>query len=133
MNALAESTFTASLDRIQHGGAAAVEPSADSLRTRFAAVVFDMDGVVTDTAAVHASAWKSLFDALLADERLMALETDGEIDRSPFDIARDYRDFVMGAAARTGSAPCWPPAARTSRRAPTTTSRAPGASRARRR
>jgi beta-phosphoglucomutase-like phosphatase (HAD superfamily) len=38
------------------------------LRTTFAAVIFDMDGVVTDTAAVHASAWKSLFDALLADE-----------------------------------------------------------------
>lgn len=102
MNALAESTFTASLDRIQHGGAAAVEPSADSLRTRFAAVVFDMDGVVTDTAAVHASAWKSLFDALLADERLMALETDGEIDRSPFDIARDYRDFVDGRRREDG-------------------------------
>ena len=29
------------------------------------AVVFDMDGVVTKTATVHAAAWKKLFDAYL--------------------------------------------------------------------
>ena len=29
------------------------------------AVIFDMDGVVTETATVHASAWKRLFDAFL--------------------------------------------------------------------
>jgi beta-phosphoglucomutase family hydrolase len=31
------------------------------------AVVFDMDGVVTDTASVHAAAWKRLFDGYLAE------------------------------------------------------------------
>ena len=31
----------------------------------FGAVVFDMDGVVTDTAGLHAEAWKALFDAEL--------------------------------------------------------------------
>jgi alpha,alpha-trehalase len=31
------------------------------------AVVFDMDGVVTDTASVHAAAWKRLFDGFLAE------------------------------------------------------------------
>ena len=29
------------------------------------AVIFDMDGVVTQTAVVHASSWKKLFDAFL--------------------------------------------------------------------
>ena len=31
------------------------------------AVVFDMDGVITDTATVHAAAWKRTFDAFLAE------------------------------------------------------------------
>jgi hypothetical protein len=32
---------------------------------RLRAVIFDMDGVITDTAAVHRAAWKELFDAFL--------------------------------------------------------------------
>ena len=35
-------------------------------RERFDAVVFDMDGVITDTAKVHADAWKRMFDDYLA-------------------------------------------------------------------
>jgi beta-phosphoglucomutase family hydrolase len=31
----------------------------------FDAVIFDMDGVITDTASVHAAAWKQSFDAYL--------------------------------------------------------------------
>ena len=31
----------------------------------YGAVIFDMDGVVTDTASLHAAAWKALFDAVL--------------------------------------------------------------------
>ncbi|MQX37039.1 HAD family hydrolase [Roseospira navarrensis] len=31
----------------------------------FKAIICDLDGVVTDTAAVHAAAWKSLFDGVL--------------------------------------------------------------------
>lgn len=33
----------------------------------FRAVIFDMDGVVTDTAGVHARAWKELFDSALPE------------------------------------------------------------------
>ncbi len=33
----------------------------------FDAAIFDMDGVVTDTAAVHAAAWKTMFDAYLSE------------------------------------------------------------------
>jgi beta-phosphoglucomutase family hydrolase len=32
---------------------------------QFDAVIFDMDGVITDTASVHAAAWKQTFDAYL--------------------------------------------------------------------
>lgn len=59
-------------------------------REQFDAVLFDMDGVITDTAAAHAAAWKRLFDAYLA-ERAQREPTD---DR-PFD-ATDYRAFVDG-------------------------------------
>ena len=31
------------------------------------AVIFDLDGVITDTASVHAAAWKRMFDQFLAD------------------------------------------------------------------
>jgi beta-phosphoglucomutase family hydrolase len=51
------------------------------------AVVFDMDGVVTDTARVHALAWKRLFDEFLR----------GRAEHfSPFDIERDYARYVDG-------------------------------------
>ena len=33
--------------------------------TEFDAVIFDMDGVITDTASVHAAAWKQTFDTYL--------------------------------------------------------------------
>jgi trehalose 6-phosphate phosphatase len=36
------------------------------------AVIFDLDGVVTDTASTHAEAWKQLFDEYLK-ERARAL------------------------------------------------------------
>jgi trehalose 6-phosphate phosphatase len=55
------------------------------------AVLFDMDGVVTDTAGAHALAWKRLFDEYL-DERAARIE---EAVR-PFDIERDYHEYVDG-------------------------------------
>ena len=54
------------------------------------AVIFDLDGVVTDTASVHSAAWKRLFDAYL-EER--AVRTGGEW--SPF-VPEDYRRYVDG-------------------------------------
>ncbi|RPF28252.1 beta-phosphoglucomutase family hydrolase [Georgenia muralis] len=62
------------------------------------AVIFDMDGVVTDTAAVHAAAWKRLFDDVLADPRL----SGGPY--APFDITEDYRLYVDGRAREDGVA-----------------------------
>ncbi len=46
---------------------------ADAFPTsRLDAVVFDMDGVVTETAIVHFGAWKQLFDAVLATRSAVA-------------------------------------------------------------
>jgi alpha,alpha-trehalase len=57
----------------------------------WAAVIFDLDGVVTDTAAAHARAWKEMFDAYLAARQ----RREGEY-RAPFDIEEDYRRHVDG-------------------------------------
>ncbi len=56
-----------------------------------AAVVFDLDGVVTDTAAVHAAAWKRLFDEFLEAQA----EATGT-SQPPFDLDTDYRRHVDG-------------------------------------
>lgn len=48
------------------------------------AVVFDSDGVVTDTARVHAAAWKHVFDSFLRGRS------------APFDIRADYVRYVDG-------------------------------------
>jgi hypothetical protein len=40
-----------------------------TIQPPYDAVIFDMDGVVTDTASLHAKAWKQLFDQVLADPR----------------------------------------------------------------
>ena len=55
------------------------------------AVLFDLDGVLTRTASVHAAAWKKLFDGFL--ERRSA-ETGQTF--VPFDIQADYRRYVDG-------------------------------------
>ncbi|NIO08862.1 MAG: trehalose-phosphatase [Deltaproteobacteria bacterium] len=55
------------------------------------AIIFDLDGVVTDTAKVHATAWKELFDNYLKKRE----QRDRELFR-PFDITTDYLTFVDG-------------------------------------
>jgi len=55
------------------------------------AVIFDMDGVVTQTALVHAAAWKKLFDAYLRDRA----EATGQ-PFVPFDEHADYERYVDG-------------------------------------
>jgi beta-phosphoglucomutase family hydrolase len=50
------------------------------------ACLFDMDGVLTETATVHAAAWKETFDAYL--------ERRG--GQAPFDAGHDYDEYVDG-------------------------------------
>ncbi len=61
------------------------------------AVIFDLDGVVTMTAKIHAAAWKELFDGYL-EER--AART-GERFR-PFELPADYRQYVDGKSRYQG-------------------------------
>ncbi|MGM0681549.1 MAG: trehalose-phosphatase [Thermodesulfobacteriota bacterium] len=55
------------------------------------AFIFDLDGVVTRTAAVHARAWKKMFDDYLDDLG----NREGKKYR-PFDITVDYSRYVDG-------------------------------------
>jgi beta-phosphoglucomutase family hydrolase len=55
------------------------------------ALLFDMDGVLTQTAKVHAAAWKQMFDEFLHEH---ADQTGTPFQ--PFDIARDYGQYVDG-------------------------------------
>lgn len=47
-----------------------ISPTASAAQSPFDAVIFDLDGVVTDTASVHEAAWKQLFDGVLEDPRI---------------------------------------------------------------
>src|ERR1700751_1045289 len=60
-------------------------------RERYDAVLLDLDGVITDTASVHAACWKQMFDEYLQKRAAQR----GEAFR-PFDIATDYRLYVDG-------------------------------------
>ncbi len=63
------------------------------------AVLFDLDGVLTKTASVHAAAWKKLFDGFLKARAARAGEPF-----VPFDIDADYRRYVDGKPRYDGVA-----------------------------
>jgi beta-phosphoglucomutase family hydrolase len=60
-------------------------------RDQYDAVLLDLDGVITDTASIHAACWKQMFDEYLLKRTTLR----GEVFR-PFDIATDYRLYVDG-------------------------------------
>ena len=60
-------------------------------RDQYDAILFDLDGVITNTANLHANCWKQVFDEYLqkrASERQEAFR--------PFDLAADYQLYVDG-------------------------------------
>ncbi|MCW2947840.1 MAG: Haloacid dehalogenase superfamily, subfamily variant 3 with third motif having or [Actinoallomurus sp.] len=59
------------------------------------ACLFDMDGVLTRTATVHAAAWKQMFDEFLR-------KRDGDSYR-PFDPVADYDEYVDGKPREDGT------------------------------
>lgn len=61
------------------------------------ACLFDLDGVLTDTASLHTRAWKAMFDAYLAQRAAAREETF-----VPFDPAADYRQYVDGKKREDG-------------------------------
>ncbi|MEJ2230965.1 MAG: beta-phosphoglucomutase family hydrolase [Nitrospirales bacterium] len=60
-------------------------------RDKFDAVLFDLDGVITATANVHAKCWKIMFDEYLQNRASRTGEPF-----QPFEIATDYRLYVDG-------------------------------------
>jgi len=67
-------------------------------RDQFDAVLFDMDGVLTATAEVHAQAWKEMFDEFLKNREQQL----GEPFR-PFEIGTDYLLLVDGKPREDGT------------------------------
>ncbi|MGH9127945.1 MAG: HAD family hydrolase [Acidimicrobiales bacterium] len=63
----------------------------------FGAWLFDMDGVLTKTAEVHAEAWKQAFDGFLDEE---AARTGKSF--APFDPVGDYERYVDGEPRSDG-------------------------------
>jgi beta-phosphoglucomutase family hydrolase len=62
------------------------------------ACLFDLDGVLTQTAKIHAEAWKQMFDGYL---RQRAEQTGGQF--VPFDKRGDYDEYVDGKPRADGT------------------------------
>jgi beta-phosphoglucomutase family hydrolase len=60
-------------------------------RDKYDAVLLDLDGVITDTASLHAACWKQMFD-----EYLQKRATQRSEAFRPFDLVTDYRLYVDG-------------------------------------
>ncbi len=58
------------------------------------AIILDMDGVITDSARLHANAWKQMFDEYL--EKVQGKNFD------PLDIGKDYKRFIDGVSRHDG-------------------------------
>ncbi|THA59529.1 HAD family hydrolase [Streptomyces sp. A0958] len=61
-------------------------------------VVLDTDGVLLDSAVVHAAAWKTAFDACLAEPA-----SDEPGAGAPFDADAEYRRYVDGRSRYDGA------------------------------
>jgi beta-phosphoglucomutase family hydrolase len=72
-------------------------PPKSITKADFDAVLFDLDGVVTETAKVHAVCWKKVFDDFLMEH---ALQTNQPF--TPFDITSDYNQYVDGKLRQEG-------------------------------
>lgn len=57
------------------------------------ACLFDLDGVLTDTASVHRRAWKAMFDEYLQSSQEQFV---------PFDDGADYENYVDGKPREDG-------------------------------
>jgi beta-phosphoglucomutase family hydrolase len=67
------------------------QPKRLGLPSQIRACLFDLDGVLTQTARVHAAAWKEMFDAFLREWSARTGEPF-----VPFDPVADYTEYVDG-------------------------------------
>lgn len=65
--------------------------------SQFDAALFDLDGVLTATAKIHAACWKRLFDEFLQQHADKTQEPF-----VPFDLANDYQQYVDGKMRYVG-------------------------------
>jgi beta-phosphoglucomutase family hydrolase len=75
-----------------------LETSHLGLPPEITACLFDLDGVLTRTASVHAAAWKHMFDGFL---REWATRTGQQL--VPFDAGADYDNYVDGRPRLEGT------------------------------
>ena len=61
------------------------------MRRLFDSMLFDLDGVLTSTTALHIDCWKRTFDPQLA-----------ELGQAPFEPHREYADHVDGKPRNDG-------------------------------
>lgn len=73
------------------------EDAVLGLPEQITACLFDLDGVLTDTASVHKKAWKAMFDEYLKSRA----ERTGE-PFTAFDIDVDYLTYVDGKRRQDG-------------------------------
>jgi beta-phosphoglucomutase family hydrolase len=81
----------------QSAGAEA-DPVRVGLPAAVRACLFDLDGVLTQTAKVHAAAWKAMFDEFL---QRRAASTGAAFE--PFDAGADYEQYVDGKPRADGT------------------------------
>jgi beta-phosphoglucomutase family hydrolase len=62
------------------------------------ACLFDLDGVLTETATLHAKAWQQMFDGFFSTR----VQSSG-LPFVPFDVIRDYNQYVDGKARDDGT------------------------------
>jgi beta-phosphoglucomutase family hydrolase len=70
-----------------------MSPPVEVTRERYDAVLFDLDGVLTSTASLHARCWKQVFDEVLHQHAP---------DQPPFDEQEDYEHYVDGKPREDG-------------------------------
>lgn len=67
---------------------------SENLNSPFQAIILDMDGVITDSAGLHARAWKQMFDKFL--EKLLGK------NYKPLDLENDYKQHIDGISRYDG-------------------------------
>jgi HAD superfamily hydrolase (TIGR01509 family) len=74
-----------------------VTPAMLGLADSVKACVFDLDGVLTDSGALHARAWRDVFGEL---RHRIGERTGWQFP--PFDVTRDYEEYIDGRARLEG-------------------------------